>query len=195
VPLLLQECTTPPTIYRHLHTISRPAVSDGLGQHKSHGRMKRILEAGKRGQKHGPLHSTSTIESIGHRSIAKTKAHHSEPSRTNNRTVTTTRLAVLHVQDRPPPSLHARFTSPPPRIDFGHTFNTSLAPCMIKHSSQQDGLFAFPSRGGRWKAKQARAATRLPRHSSATDAVRCQLVMDFNPRAPGTCQVRGKRTF
>jgi hypothetical protein len=109
--------------------------------------------------------------------------------------VTTTRLAVLHVQDRPPPSLHARFTSPPPRIDFGHTFNTSLAPCMIKHSSQQDGLFAFPSRGGRWKAKQARAATRLPRHSSATDAVRCQLVMDFNPRAPGTCQVRGKRTF
>jgi hypothetical protein len=70
---------------------------------------KRVLEAGKEGS----IHSTSIIESIGHRSIAKTKAHHGKPSGTNNRTVTAIHTQVLHVQDRPPPSLHARFTSPP----------------------------------------------------------------------------------
>ena len=104
--------------------------------------------------------------------------------RTNNLTVTTIHTSCMsRTKDRPPPYFHSRqprFTSRrPPRIDFSHTFNTSLAPCMAKHRSQVTttktamafllSLFAFPSRGA--KRKQARAATRLPRHSSATDAV------------------------
>lgn len=71
--------------------------------------------------------------------------------RTNNRTVTTIHTSCMsRTKDRPPPYFHARqprFTSRrPPRIDFSHTFNTSLAPCMAKHRLQQQKrpwLFCF----------------------------------------------------
>jgi hypothetical protein len=63
----------PPHLYTATSIADRPTVSDGLGEHKSHARMKRILEAGRAGNwTKTPLHST--IESIGHGSIAKTKA-------------------------------------------------------------------------------------------------------------------------
>jgi hypothetical protein len=70
--------------------------------------------------------------------------------RTINRTVATihtscmsrTALRRMYSHARQP-----RFTSRrPPRINFSHTFNTSLAPCMAKHRSQQQKrpwLFCF----------------------------------------------------
>ena len=71
--------------------------------------------------------------------------------RTNNRTVTTIHTSCMsRTKDRPPPYFHARqprFTSRrPPRIDFSHTFNISLAPCMAKigHNNKNGhGFSAF----------------------------------------------------
>lgn len=178
----------PPYVPLYLYTAAtsillRPAVSDGLGEHKSHGRMKRILEAGKEGRNTANatalLHSTPPSNQLG--TDPSQRPRHSElmsykQSDRNHHTY------VLHVQDRPRRTsltLVNPVSPLPPRIDFSHTFNTSLAPCMAKHRSQVTttktamafllSLFAFPSRGA--KRKQARAATRLPRHSSATDAV------------------------
>jgi hypothetical protein len=92
---------------------------------------------------------------------------------------------------------------PPPRIDFGHTFNTSLAPCMIKHCtvhrSQQTArafcfhILLFPSRGAKASCGYAApSAFRAPPTLFSTRTVdwfRRRLVMDS-----GTCQVRDKTT-
>ena len=145
----------PPYVPLYLYTAAtsillRPAVSDGLGEHKSHGRMKRILEAGKEGRNTANatalLHSTPPSNQLG--TDPSQRPRHSElmsykQSDRNHHTY------VLHVQDRPRRTsltLVNPVSPLPPRIDFSHTFNTSLAPCMAKigHNNKNGhGFSAF----------------------------------------------------
>jgi hypothetical protein len=131
--------------------------------------------------------------------------------RTNNRTVTTIHTVRLACPG-PPSAMYSharqpRFTSRrPPRIDFSHTFNTSLAPCMAKHRSQQQKrpwlfCFRFLLFPRAWQAKASSSGYAAPsaferhRRCFARDVELIPLSTCHGlSRRAVTCQVRDKST-